>query len=64
MYKYLVTPELKTPLWKVFLRFLRLIKKRNEFYLNVNFDFSADYVLTTSNGKFRILKNEGKNNNK
>lgn len=33
MVKYKVTPEMNTPIWKSILRFFRLYKKREEFYV-------------------------------
>lgn len=38
MTNYLVTNELKTTLWVRFCRFFKLKKKREEFYITLNYD--------------------------
>jgi hypothetical protein len=38
MEKYLVTTELRTTLWIRICRFFKLKKKREEFYITLNYD--------------------------
>jgi hypothetical protein len=46
MGKYLVTKELKTPLWLKFLRFLKIKRKRKEFFLIIGYkDFKDGEIL-------------------
>jgi hypothetical protein len=37
--KYLVTDEIFTPKWKRILRYFRLIKRRNEFFIVLKEDY-------------------------
>jgi len=51
MYRYTLTTELKTPLWKRGLRFLRLMKPREEFELVMSFDaFWVGDIVTSGDG--------------
>ena len=43
--RYLVTLELKTPLWKRVLRWFRLIEKRKEFLVELSFTLKAGDLL-------------------
>lgn len=56
MITYKVTPELNTPLWKKFLRWLRLMKPRTEFELCFESKwFSKGVIVDSGQGELRIL---------
>lgn len=58
MVTYSVTTELHTPWWKKVLRFLRIIKLREEFKLTLSsdFNFSVGEVLYGGQGKVKVLE--------
>lgn len=55
--KYNCTAELNTPLWKKALRWLRILKKREEFILEFGGDyFDNNYIVHTGlGGKIKII---------
>lgn len=59
-YRYTLTTELNTPLWKKILRFLRIIKPREEFELVMSFDaFSVGDIITSGDGiNSKVIKSE------
>ncbi len=58
MTSYLVTLEIETPWWKKVLRFFRIIKKREEFTINLNYSTlkKGDILLQLDGNKLLILK--------
>ena len=59
MTTYLVTLEIETPWWKKVLRLFRIIKKREEFKINLNYYTlrKGDILLQPEGNKLLILKN-------
>jgi hypothetical protein len=58
MTTYLVTLEIETPWWKKVLRFFRLVKRREDFTINLNyFTLTKGEILLLPGGdKLLILK--------
>lgn len=57
MTTYTVTTELTTPWWLKLLRYFRLKKKREKFYLTfVSTPYEKDDILDTGNCKIKVIK--------
>ena len=58
MTTYLITLEIETPWWKKVLRFFKLVKKREEFTINLNYSTlrKGDILLQPEGNKLLILK--------
>ena len=56
--EYLVTDEIFTPKWKRILRYFRLIKRRNEFFIVLKEDYfdTGDMIGCIPSGLVIILK--------
>lgn len=57
--RYKVTTELKTPIWKKLLRWMRLYSKMETFELQLSAwadSFEKGHVLVTIGGKIKIIK--------
>ena len=58
MATYLVTLEIKSPWWKKVLRFFRLVKRRDEFVITLNYSSltKGEILLQLGCDKLLILK--------
>jgi len=58
MTTYLVTLEIETPWWKKVLRFFRLVKRREDFTINLNYFTltKGEIILQPGCDKLLILK--------